>query len=107
MSATKMGNFCNDKKNNGIRQNFKTSTKTSSPTRVSGASSLLPMSDSFLYVETNSNMHGNNAFVSFERTDIIQISNITFYHNRFSVSTNDSSKTLGKFIYQLLLEDTT
>ena len=33
-----------------------------------------------MYIETSSNNHGQEReFVSFERTDVIQISNITFY----------------------------
>ena len=58
-----------------------------------------------MYIETSSNNHGRErVFVSFERTDIIQISNITFYYNRYSISTNDSLKSMGRFRIQLLLE---
>ena len=32
-----------------------------------------------MYIETSSNNDGNNVFVNFERTDIVQITNITFY----------------------------
>ena len=60
-----------------------------------------------MYIETSSNNHGSNVFVSFERTDIIQISNITLYHNRFSILTNNSLKSMGRFRIQLLLEDNT
>ena len=61
-----------------------------------------------MYNETSSNNHGHErVFVSFERTDIIQISNITFYYNRFSILTNDSLKSMGRFRIQLLLEDNT
>ena len=42
---------------------------------------------------------------SWERTDIIQITNITFYYNRFSTLTNDSLKSMGRFRIQWLLED--
>ena len=80
---------CNDKNNNGKIQNFIKSTKTNSPTGHSGATSLPPIGNSFMYIETSSSNHGNNVFVSFERTDIIQISSITFYYNRFSILTND------------------
>ena len=45
-----------------------------------------------MYIETSSNLHGNTVFVSWERTDNIQISNITFYYNRFLNLTNDSLK---------------
>ena len=98
----------NDKNNNGKIQNFIKSTKTNSPTGYSGATSLPPIGDSFMYIETSSNNHGHErVFVSFERTDIIQISNITFYYNRFSNLTNDSLKSMGCFRIQLLLEDNT
>ena len=60
-----------------------------------------------MYIETSTTNHGNNVFVSFERTDIIQISNITFYYNRFSILTNDSLKSMGRFIIQFFLEDKT
>ena len=98
---------CNDKNNAGKIQNFIRSTKTNSPTGDSGAMSLPPIGDSFMYIETSSNNHGNNVFVSFERIDIIQISNITFYHNRFLVLTNDNLKNMGRFRIQLFLEDNT
>ena len=57
-----------------------------------------------MYIETSSKNHGNNGFVSFERTDFIQISIITFCYNRFSKLTNDSLKSMGRFRIQLLLE---
>ena len=57
-----------------------------------------------MYIETSSNNHGSKVFVSFERTDIIQISNITFYYNRYSILTNNSLKVMGLFRIQLLLE---
>ena len=49
----------------------------------------------------------DNKFVSWERTDIIKISNITFYYNRFSILTNNSKKSMGEFKIQLLLKDNT
>ena len=98
---------CNDKNNNGEIQNFNKSTKTNSPTGYSAATSLPPVGNAFMYIETSSNNHGNNVFVSFERTDIIQSSNISFYYNRFSNLTNDSLKSMGRFRIQLLLEDNT
>ena len=69
---------CIDENNNGKKQNFIKSTKTNSPTGYSGATSLPPIGNSFMYIETSSNSHGKNVFVSFERTDIIQIININF-----------------------------
>ena len=71
--------------------NFLKSTTFSSPTVHSGASILAPIGNSFKYIETSSNNHGHErVFVSWERTDIIQISNITFYYNRFSILTNEN-----------------
>ena len=76
---------CNDKNSAGKIQNFIRSTKTNSPTGDSGATSLPPIGGSFMYKEISSNNLGYNVFVSFERTDIIQIFNITFHYNRFSI----------------------
>ena len=60
-----------------------------------------------MYFETSSNNHGINVFVLFERTDVFQISNITFYYNRFQLLNNVSLKSVGRFRIQLLLEDNT
>ena len=77
---------CNNKNNQSRISDFIKSTKTYSPTGYSGATSLPPIGNSFMYIETSSNNHGHErVFVSFERTDIIQISNITFYYNRCSI----------------------
>ena len=97
---------CEHEKNGKI-QNFKKSTKTKSPTGYSGAKSLPSIGNSLLYIETSSNIHGNIVFGSFERRDIVKISNITFYYNRFSILTNDSIESMGRFRLQLLLEDNT
>ena len=77
---------------------FLKSTKTNSPTGDSGADGLPPIGDSFMFIETSSNNHGHEkVFVSWERTDFIQITNITFYYNRFSILTDDSLKSTGRF----------
>ena len=94
----------NDKNNKGKTSNFIETTKTNSPTGDSGATSLPPTGDSFMYIETSSNNNGDNVFCSFVRTDNIQISNITFYYNRFSAG---STKSMGRFRNQLLLKDNT
>ena len=99
--------YCNNKNNQSRISDFIKSTKTNSPTGFSGATSLSPIGDAFMYIETSSNNHGSNVFVSWERTDIIQISNITFYYNRFSILTNDNLKNMGRFRIQLLLDDNT
>ena len=57
-----------------------------------------------MYIETSSDNKCNNVFVSWQRTDIIQISNITFYYNRFTILTSDAHKSMGRFRIQLLLE---
>ena len=99
--------FCNDKNNNGKIQKFIRSTKTNSPTGDSGAISLPPIGTAFMYKETSSNNHGANVFVSGERSDIIHITIVTFYYNRFSILTDGSRKSMGRLQVQLLLEDNT
>ena len=74
--------LCNGRNNDGNVQNVFRSTKTSSSTPISGAVNSPPSGDSFMYIETSSNNFGPNVFCSWERTDIVQISNITFYYNR-------------------------
>ena len=98
---------CNDKNNNGNIHRFTKSTKTNSPTFHSGAMSLPPIGDSFMYLETSSINHANYVFISFERTDFIQITHRTFYSNKFSFLTTDLLKSMGRFRIQLLLEDNT
>ena len=97
--------YCNNKNNQSRISDFIKSTKTNSPSSYSGATSLPPIGYSFMYIETSSNNHGANVYVSWERTDIIQISSITFYFNRFSILTNDNLKNMGRFRIQLLLDD--
>ena len=99
--------ICNDKNNSGKTSNFIKSTKTKSPTGDSGATSLPLLGNAFMCIETSSNNNGNNVFVSFQRSDIIQITNITFYYNRFSILTNNKTKAMGRFRVQLILQDNT
>ena len=98
---------CNNKNNQSRITDFIKSTKTNSPSSYSGATSLPPIGSAFMYIETSSNNHAPNVFVTWERTDIMQISNITFYYNRFSILTNDNLKNMGRFRIQLLLDDNT
>ena len=98
---------CIDKNNFRVTTNFIRATKTNNPTNDSRATSLPPIGNAFMYIETSSINHGNNVFVSWERTDMIQIKNITFYYNRFSILTSDSHKAMGRFRIQLLLENNT
>ena len=98
---------CTDKNNAGKKQNFVRSTKTNSPTGDSRARTLPPIGDSFMCIETSSNIHGDNVFCSWEQTDIFQISNITFYYNRFSILAYDFFKSMGRLRIQLLPQDNT
>ena len=75
---------CKDENDAGKLQKFKKSTKTNFPTGYPGATTLPPIGDSFKHIEMSSNISGPNVAVSFERTDVIQISKITFYYKRFS-----------------------
>ena len=76
---------CNDRNISGKKQNFIRSTKTNLPTSNSGATVTPPIGDSFMYIETSSINLGHNVFCSWERIDIIQISNITFYYKRVPI----------------------
>ena len=61
-----------------------------------------------MYIETSSNIHGHDrVFVSWDRTNIIQITNITFYYNRYSILTIDSLTSMSGFRIQLFLADNT
>ena len=94
----------NNRNGEGKPSDFIKSTKSNSPTGNSGATSLPPIGNCFMYIETSGVNHdtsGHNVFVSFERTDIIHISNITFYHNRFSTS-DPTKRSMGKLDIQLL-----
>ena len=99
--------YCNNKIDQSRINDFIKSARTNSPSCHSGAEELPPIGDSFMYIETSSNNHGNKVFVSWERSDIIQISNITFYYNRYSNLTEDNLKDMGRFRIQLLLKDDT
>ena len=90
----------NDINYSGKIKNSIKSTKTNSQTGYSGATSLPPIGNSFMYLATSSNNRGNNVFVSFERTKNIRISNITFFYNIFSILTRDSLKSMGRFRIQ-------
>ena len=57
-----------------------------------------------MYNDTNSNNHGPIVYCSFERTDIIQITNITFYYNRYS-DTKRILRSMGRLLIQLILPD--
>ena len=99
---------CNNKNNGAKVGIFLKSTMIYSPTGESGATSVPPIGSSFMYIETSSNKHGHErVFVSWERTDIIQIPNSTFYYDRFSILTNNSLKSMGRFRIKLFLEGNT
>ena len=100
--------YCNNKVNQSRINDFIESTRSNSPTSSSGATSLPPLGNAYMYIETSRNNAGNdNIFVSWERSDIIQIINITFYYNRFSNLTHLHLKNMGRFRIQLLLSDDT
>ena len=50
---------CNNKNNIPKEGDFIKSTKTNSPTGYSGATSLPPIGNSLMYIETSSNIHGH------------------------------------------------
>ena len=83
---------------------FIKSSKTKTPTPITGGTSLPPIGDSRMYIEISAINYGQSVFCSFERTDIIQTSQVSFYSNRFSAGT---SKSMGRFRIQLLLSNKT
>ena len=94
----------NNRLDEGLPSDFLKSTKTNSPTSQAGSTSLPPIGTCFMYIETSANNHNSSnddVLVSFERTDIIHISNITFYYNRYSISTANK-RNMGKLEIQLL-----
>ena len=96
--------ICNNRLDEGLPSDFLKSTKTNSPTSQAGSTSLPPIGTCFMYIETSANNHNSSnddVLVSFERTDIIHISNITFYYNRYSISTANK-RNMGKLEIQLL-----
>ena len=98
--------YCKNKINQSRIFDFIKSTRTNSPTGDSGATALPPIGNVFMYIESSGNNNGDYTFVRLIRTDIIQIRNITFYYNRFSIS-DESLKAMGRFRIQLLMKDNT
>ena len=97
---------CKDKNNNGKISNFIKSTRTNSPTGESGATSIPPIGRAFMYFETSGNNSGSNTYIKLIRTDIIQISNISFYYNRYS-ATDPDLRAMGRVSIDILLDDNT
>ena len=52
--------------------------KTFIPTAISGPTSIFPLAVSLTYIKTGGSDYSQNVFVSFERTDKVQISIISF-----------------------------
>ena len=94
---------CNDRNNQGKIQNFIRSTRTNSPTGNAGAIVSPLIGDSFMYKETSGNNFGPNIHCSWERIDLIQISNITFYYNRVSIQ--GDLRAMGRFRIQILTKE--
>ena len=97
---------CKDKYSNGKITNFIKSTKTNSPTGNSGATGLPPIVNAFMYFETSGHNNGDYTYVRLIRTDIIQITNITFYYNRFS-SSDENLRAMGRFRIDILKDNNT
>ena len=75
---------CLNKSYNAKINTYLKSTTNTSQTAERRASSLPPIGWAFMYVETSGKNHGAyHVMVSWERTDIIHISNIEIYYNRF------------------------
>ena len=87
---------CNNENNDSRIGDFIKSTKLNYPTGQAGSTVLTPTGDSFMYIETSYNNNGAIVFVSWERTDNIEITNITFYYNRYSILTNAAKKSMSR-----------
>ena len=56
-----------------------------------------------MYIETSSNNNGDDRiFCSWERTDLIHISNITFYYNQIFNIYRSLQERMGRFRIQIL-----
>ena len=62
---------------------FLGAAKTNSSTGNTGATSLTPVGESFMYIQTSGFKFVSNPFFSFERGHNIQIKTITFYFIRY------------------------
>ena len=79
---------------------FLKSTPNTSPTAKSGANNVPTIGWSFMCVESSGRNYGSNhVMVSWERTDIIHISNIKFCYNRFS-TIDQNLRGMGRFRIQ-------
>ena len=96
--------LCKDRNNNSKINNFIKSTKTQSSTEDSGATALPPVGNSFMYLETSGVNHGEGTYAILTRTDIIQVTNISFYYNRYSIS-DANLRAMPRFRIQILLEN--
>ena len=105
MNTYKIGRLFVMKKNKeGKPSDFIKCTKTNSCTGQSDPTSLPTIGNAFMYIESsgnNNNFSNDNVFVSFKGTVIILISNITFYHKKFSTSMPEK-RNLGNLEIQLL-----
>ena len=92
--------LCNDINNNGKIQNLIKFTKTTSPTGNSGAGGVPPIGNSFMFNESSgANNNHERIFVSWEKTDILQITNITFCYKRFSIN-DPNLRSMDRFRIQ-------
>ena len=78
--------------------------KTNNPTGKSGTASWPPIRDASMYIVTSGNNYGSDDFISFDRTDDIQIGNFTCYFVRYS-NPKDIRTPKGIFGTQFLLLD--
>ena len=77
------------------------SSKTNTTHGRSGRTSIPPIGTSLGYIETSSKYFEPGVFVSFERTDISQTSNIIFCCKRLSAKNNISTKHVEiKYCYR-------
>ena len=80
---------CNNENTAGKVTSFIIAKKTNSPMRKTCATISPPVGDAFMHIETSGTNFGSNVFVSFERTEAIQIGNNMFCYSRYSNATSN------------------
>ena len=95
---------CNDRIINDKDSNFGNLSKSKTSTTDTRATTLPPIENAFMCIETSSNNNAGEKFVSFEGIDIFQINTITSYYNRFSLNIDSTLKTKDRLRTRFLID---
>ena len=91
---------CLDRTGISDADSFIKSSKSHTPTPGTGVDRLPNIGTAFMFVESSMHNYGDDI----SRTDIIQLSNITFYYNRYSDNQSEH-RAIGRFQIQLLIDN--